>query len=100
MSGAEPREDRLPLLGRHERQRLLEAQEPLGVSVGHVELADARPAQGGAVGVAQVGDQRAHIRARRALDHELALGPVAPDLLEPVDGDLSLRQLDLLAGAG
>ena len=51
-----------------ERERVVERHDPLLVGVGDLERADRGPAQLEAVGVAEVGDQRAHVGARGALD--------------------------------
>ena len=80
-------------------QRLGERHEPRRVGVLDAERADRRAAQLLAVGVAQVGDQAAHVGARGALDRERRAVLVAPELLEAVDGDLALGDLDLLAPA-
>ena len=58
-----------------------------------------RPPQLDAVGVAEVGDQRAHVGARRALDRERRALAVAPELLEARHLDLALGHLDDLTGA-
>jgi len=61
----------LDLHDRHQaRERVAERQDPLGVGVLDGERADRGAPQLLAVGVAQVGDQRADVRPRRALDGE------------------------------
>ena len=64
--------------------------------------ADARAPQLHAVGVAEVGDQRAHVGARRAVDRERrAASPSRQQLLEARRRvDLALGQLDVLAARG
>ena len=61
----------------------------------------ARAAQLLAVGVAELGDQRADVGPRRALDDVIAaLVALAADLLEAVDGHVALGHLEVLAAAG
>ena len=57
------------------------------------------PPQLEAVRVAEIGDQRAHVGARAALDRERRPLAVAPELLEPRHLDLALGDLDRLARA-
>ncbi len=83
-----------------EGQRVVEADQALLVGVGDVEAADVGAPQLDAVRVVQVGDQRAHVGARRALDREGRELVVARELLEAGDLDLALGDLDDLAGAG
>ena len=59
-----------------EPERVVERHEAAGV--GDVERADRRAPQLEAVRVAEVGDQRAHVGARAALDRERRPLPVAP----------------------
>src|SRR4051812_37037212 len=68
---------------RQERERFVERRERLGVGVGDVEGADARPPQLEAVRVAEVGDQRSHVSAGRALDRERRPVFLPPQRLEP-----------------
>ena len=81
---------------RHEAQRVRQRDEPRRVGVGDRERPDRRAPQLGAVRVAEVGDQRAHVRAGRALDRERRAVVLAPQLLEAVDGDRPLVEHDLL----
>ena len=70
---AVPRAARRVARERHrgqEVERVAERHDPLRVGVGDVEVADRGAAQLEAVGVAEVGDQRAHVGARAALDRE------------------------------
>src|SRR5918994_3269830 len=84
---------------RQERQRVTERHEPLPVGVGDLERADRGPAQLEAVGVAQVGDERAHVGARGALDQQAGAVVLAPELLEAGHGHLALGGLHDLAAA-
>src|SRR4051812_48268961 len=75
--------------GQHATQRVAEGQGLVG-GVSDREGPDGRAAQLQAVGVVQVGDQRAHVGARRAGDRERGTVALAPELLEAADLDLAL----------
>ena len=83
-----------------EAERVGERHDPLLVGVRHVERADRGPPQLEAVGVAEVGDQRADVGARGALDRQPRAVAVAPQQLEARHLDLALGGLDRLAAAG
>ena len=77
---------------RHEAQRVGERDDPRGVGVGDRERPDRRAPQLRAVRVAEVGDQRAHVRAGGAVDRERRAVVLAPELLEAVDRDRPRRR--------
>src|SRR3954470_7394874 len=85
--------------GGEERERFVERQEPLRVGVGDVERPDAGPPQLEAVRVAEVGDQRSHVGAGRALDRERRPVFLPPQRLEPRYAHLALGELDALPPA-
>ena len=85
--------------GGQEVERVAERHDPLGVGVGDVEVADRGAPQLLAVGVAEVGDQHAHVGARGALDRERRAVLLAPRELEAHDLDLALGELDRLPRA-
>src|SRR4051794_29542893 len=86
--------------GGQERERLVQRQDALRVGRRDLEGADRGAAQRVAIGVAEVGDERAHVGARGALDHERRPVLLAAGELEARDLDLALGQLDRLARAG
>ena len=86
-------------LGRIRAEDVGERHEPPGIGVGELERADRRAPQLLAVGVAEVGDEHAHVRPGRALDRERRAVALAPELLEAVDGDRALVEHDLLPRA-